>query len=133
MTEEVTQQTFQETVRDKMRETFMDMMPAEVFGGLVKTTIKDYFGLQDDLETPARLPKETPFAKEVHAVLREEVRAITKKQIESMGESYWSTKGRQELNPAIKEMIVAAAPQMFADMISGAVQITLQNVQNNVY
>jgi adenine-specific DNA methylase len=113
---------FREQVVSKTKEAFLNLIPEDVLNTEVDKIVKDFWA--NDFE---KIAKEE---------LRKLVAENLKNELVNAPNLYYhwnSEKNRQEMTPYLEQVLVAAAPQMFAEIMRSVAQLTLSNMRNNIY
>lgn len=106
-------------VRERVRNTFAELIPEEEWKKLVQREIT--FFLQESIKRRNNYGNEYvdrgALAEIVNAELSAKVREMLKAELQSPDWGAWFDGQKSHLGPKIKEALVEAAPQMFASIV----------------
>lgn len=111
------------SVKEKIKDSFVSLIPEEQWNETVKKEIERYFQEGQEYHKVAA----SNFTRDVHAVLNEEVTQRVKFYLQQNFHTVWSDNGISKYDAKVEEMITKNACKILADMIGGLIQLTLNN------
>jgi len=116
---ELTPQKLIDNLKEKIKVEFINLVPEKEWDKFIKDTIVEY--KRDNLEEDLKVILQGEIKKIVIAYLNDHLGEI------------WNTKSqRQQLNPELKTLILALAPEILSGMISGSVQYAIEGLKNQI-
>lgn len=110
--------TFEDSVKERLKSIVADLIPEERWDGIVRATVQEF--------------ERTDLPKLIKAELTEQYKkAIAAEFAKPEWQPTWSNAG-QEASPMLKQLIIEAAPAVLAQMIGGAMQQTMYNLQSQI-
>ena len=123
--------TLMQGVRDRIKATFIAMIPDPHWDLMIKKEVDDFFRERDARGWNER--KTSGFHETVNGELeffcREKVKEFLSRP---EFKNSWDANGVAKLNDALEKCLVDAAPAIFAKILSGAMQQVLQNLSYQV-
>lgn len=118
-------------VKDRIKATFVSLIPDLEWEKMVKKEVDDYFRRK---ETGYRRDSPSDFCQDVRKVLRERVEKAVQKIIEKEYKSFTCDgNGHLYVNENIKKMIIENAPVIFESVVSNMFQRVINNMSTNMY
>ena len=118
-----------QTVRDRIRDTYVNLIPEEQWESMIKKVVDNYFRIWDrGVNPPTRISN---FEQDVLNCLQEEVTARTKAYLQQNFQQTWDG-SKEILDAKIEQMICKNSGKILADMIGFAFQNMLQNAGYNM-
>jgi len=110
--------TFEEAVKLRLKDVVRELIPEDRWDALVRSTIADFERVE--------LPK----------LIKIELEAKYRQVIaEEFNKPEWSStwqNGRDGASENLRKLLIEAAPEIFASMMSGAMQATLMDLQTKL-
>ena len=133
--QKINSDTILKSVKDKIKEAFVNLIPDEQWDLLVKKEIDSYFEVKyvDDYNTRKTV---SDFKTDVYKILREEVEKRAKEYLVDNFQPVWNINGVNKCNALIEEMIIHNSGKILTDMIGGVLQNALSSAgyqMNNRY
>lgn len=123
--------TLKETITEKIKKDFINMIPDDAFKNLVQTEI-DWLFERTEKGSYENKRRTSPFQE----IVREELTDLFKKRIteelqkaEYMDE--WNC-GKHNPGEAVKQIVKELAPDLVASLFSGLVQTTVGEIRENM-
>lgn len=113
------------SVKDKIKDAFVSLIPDEQWNEMVQKEIKDYF--TDEREDSYRTSRSTKFARDVQSILTEEVKARVRAYLIDNFQTTWDQNGIPICNTKVEEFIKANSGKILSDMIGGTISMALNS------
>ena len=120
--------TLMEGVRNRIKATFVSLIPDAQWEQMVNTEIEKFFKVEDRWESDNRTSK-SPFTK----IVREELDALARTKCKDMLEKYTSAawSGNEPvLNAELKKLLEENAQTIFVEMFRGMFQSAVNDMRN---
>lgn len=111
-------------VREKIKDTFVSLIPDEQWNDMVKKEVDEYFKPKD--EGYNNRTQSSSFTRDVHQVLFEEVKVRVKEYLTANFTNTWNNKGVMVCDAKVEEFINNNAGKILADMIGTTIVNALQ-------
>lgn len=112
-------------VKEKIKDSFVSLIPDDQWNGMVKTEIDQYFAKAQ--EGYGERGYSSSFTKDVHSVLSEEVKGRVKKYLDDNFNSVWSSNGVPVCDNKVREFIEQNAGKVLQNMIGDFMRMALSN------
>jgi len=119
--------TLMEGVRDRVKSTFVSLIPDSHWDEMVKKVIDDWFTKKEEVSYSRKYVSD--FEKFIYNQLEEYAKPIVEKKILEYQEFSWDSENNQKVNSMIEEMIVKNAGKILVNIIGES----LQRMFNNPY
>lgn len=122
-------------VKDRIKATFVSLIPDENWEQLVSKVIKDFMTIKEKSSGyGSNTIIESDFEAVVKGVMREHLKEAAQIAVIEFMDSGWdSEKGHYIVNEQIKKMIVDNAGKIFANIIGDGVQQVVNNLRNQSF
>lgn len=130
MTNDITPlQSIQNTIKDKIRAEFANLIPDDMWKGMVQSVVSEF--ITDKKDGYSGRASESP----IKAMIRQEIEKMAKAhltaELDRLGTVSWNSYGQQVAAEAIKKMISEHFAEMLAAVQAGFVEVAvMQAVQN---
>ncbi len=118
------------SVKDKIKDSFVSLIPDEQWNEMVKKEIDEYFKERE--EGAGYRNYASMFTKDVHSVLSQEVNVKVKNYLIENFSDTWYNNGIPVCNKKVEEIITNNAGKILADMIGGSIQSALSQAGYNM-
>ena len=118
------------SVKEKIKDAFVSLIPDDQWNGMVKTEIDRYF--IEAKEGYAERGMSSNFTKDVHSVLSEEVKGRVRKYLETNFNSVWNTNCVPVCDNKVSEFIEQNAGKVLQNMIGDFMRMALSNAGYNL-
>lgn len=116
-------------VRDRIKATFISLIPDAQWEQLVKAETEKYFAIQENYR--GSYEKTSLFADEVVKLLKDEVKVRVKDYLEKeWSTTYWDNKGVKDLNENLKKMLIEKSGEVLLGTLGGMMQNTINQLKN---
>ena len=112
-----------QSVKEKIKDSFVSLIPDDQWNEMVKKEIDSYFQVKD--EGYGERGRSSNFTREVHTCLQEEVRVKVKEYLQVNFNAVWYNNGVPVCNSKVEEIITQNAGKILSDMIGGTIQAAL--------
>jgi hypothetical protein len=129
--------TLMQGVKDRVKSTFVSLIPDEQWDNLVKKEVDAFF-------TESDAPKDynyskggyayevktvpSPFRAMVWEMCQNQTNRVLREYLQERFQQQYDQQGKPIIDDAIQKLIVENAGQMFAQMITGSIQSSMQNM-----
>jgi len=124
--------TLMQGVRDRIKATFVSLIPDAQWEQLTQKEIDDFFKIRDDYRSQRDWRAMSDFQK----ICFEEFEKLTREKIKEMLALYvsesWSNNG-PKVNEELNKLLVLNAQPLFVSMMSGMFQQAINNMANKSY
>lgn len=110
-------QTFEARIKEKLKESIADLIPAEKLDAIVRATVAEY----TSKDLPALIKNE---------LATQYKTAIAAEFSKPEWRETWSN--GQSISPALKQILIDAAPLLLASMMAGVSQSVIQSFQSQM-
>ena len=131
--EVATMQSLQDRVTERIRATFVDLVPEDQWRALVAKAVADYFEDRKPAHAFAgAVPSPTPFKQLVHAELTEFFRTRLRDYLH--GDEFFSEWGARGMTPSdgAKRIIRECIPDVVEALLAGAVQRVIEAARSGL-
>ena len=118
------------SVKEKIKDAFVSLIPDEQWNSMVKAEIDKYFVQKD--EGYGERGRSSDFAKDVHSVLSEEVKFRVKQYLTDNFNSVWNSNGVPVCDDKVNEFIEQNAGKVLQNMIGDMFRMALSNTGYNL-
>lgn len=122
--------TLMQDVKDRIKATFVSLIPDDQWEVMVKKEVDSYFKREE--EGYGQRGFSSSFTKDVHQVLQEEVKQKVKEYLTENFSNVWYENGVPVCNAKVEELITKNAGKILSDMIGGTIQMSLQQAGYNI-
>lgn len=119
-----TAQKLNDKIQEKMKETFIDLVPEDEWEALIQSAINKFIA-----HRPAG-DKLTPLETEVHAMLRENLREKVRAKISELANGWWDGTGEVQISNELEDLLKKAAPSMLTSIMASVAQNVFSNAQS---
>lgn len=121
------------SVKDKIKDAFVSLIPDEQWNEMVKTEVNKYFAETEDYNGYSNRQRTSGFSRTVFSLLDSEVNIrVTDYLKENFQLIWYNSNGEAKCNAKVEEMITKNAGQILADMIGASIQMRLQQAGFNI-
>ena len=117
-------------VKDRIKATFVSLIPDEQWSQMVDTEVKSYFAKNSE---GYRNEFRSKFTETVYDVLREETKAKVKDIINHPDFAIHWEGNNQKVSVAMKQLIIDKIPEIMASAMENMVGSAIQNLKNRGY
>jgi hypothetical protein len=117
-------------IKEKIKETFVDLIPEDQWGTLIKSAVDNYIKPRDSIHSNEDKPSQ--LENDVHAMLKETLKEKVKEKINEYSSSYFDTQGNTILHAEVQKILITAAPSMMAEIMGSIAANVMNNIQNNM-
>lgn len=118
-------------VRDRIKATFISLIPDAQWGELVKAECDKYFKIESGYSSRTDT---SPFGREVEQLLSEEVKLRVKDYLaKEWTTTYWNGGGVDTLNENLKKLLVEKSGEVLIGTLGNMLQNTINQMKSNNY
>lgn len=119
-------------VRDRIKATFVSMIPDGEWEQLVKAECDKFFKIEENYR--GSYEKTSPFQDIVHKLLAEEVKTQVKAYLsKEWASAYWNGGAVEQLNENLKKLIVEKSGEVLLSTLGNMMQMTINSMKSNSY
>ncbi len=118
-------------VRDRIKATFISLIPDAQWEQLVKTECEKYFKIENNYSS---YRDNSLFGQEVQRLLAEEVKTRVKDYLsKEWATTYWNGGGVETLNENLKKLLIDKSGEVLIGTLGTMLQNTINQMKNNNY
>jgi hypothetical protein len=122
--------SFQDAVKEKIKKSFIDLIPENQWDELIKKSIDSFI-----VAKPSGYGSDgkSELERFVHEELRKKFSALINEKLHQYCDTYFSEEGHEKVSTMLEEIIVKNAGKIFSDMIGQSVKYAIQNGMQSGY
>lgn len=119
-------------VRDRIKATFISLIPDAQWEQLVKTECDKYFKIEE--KYCGSYENTSPFGTEVQKLLSEEVKIRVKDYLtKEWSTTYWDGGAPNTINENLKKLLIEKSGEVLIGTLGSMLQNTINQMKNNQY
>lgn len=126
-------QSVQDTIKDRIKSEFANLIPDEMWQRMVESVVKDFTtDKHDSYRGHAESPMKTMIRTEIEAIAKAKI----KDELENLAAPDWDRHGQMVVSEALKKMIAENFATILGSVQQGMVEMIVQNtvaqIRNNM-